>query len=434
MKRVARFTAFILGCVLTAGSTPAWAGENEMMDILIHKLVKKGVLSREDAREIKQEVAEESARMTKARAEEVKDTAKGMKGGAWLDKVKWKGDLRLRHETQKREPAVDRNRQRFRLRFGFVATPVDTLEVGVQLASGASGDPTSTNQSFSSSFDKKAIFIDQAYGKYTPWEGGSGLFSGLSLIGGKMENPLFTVSEGMVWDGDVTPEGVAVQLKAPDPVPGLDRILSVKPFLTAGAYAFSELSGDYGDPGLFVFQGGAEIALPMKMKLKTAGAYHEMTGVEGKQTSDITAASTRNTVERGYFRDDYDMVTFTNHLSLPKILGQPVSLRGDYVHNTGAKDDNGGWMAGLDVGKVTEKFGSWQTGYSYKRLESDAAFGAISDSDFGTGGTNHKGHILYASMGLNEWASVGLKYFRTDEIEGSQAHHDTFQADLQMKF
>jgi hypothetical protein len=128
------------------------------------------------------------------------------------------------------------------------------------------------------------------------------------------------------------------------------------------------------------------------------------------------------------------MATFTNELALPEILGQPVSLRGDYVHNTGASDDNGGWLAGVDVGKVTDKFGSWKAGYSYRRIEPDAAFGAITDSDFGTGGTNHKGHILYGSMGLNKHASVGLKYFRTDEIEGSQAHNDTLQADLQMKF
>lgn len=444
MKRVARFTAFILGCVLTAGSTPAWAGENEMMDILIHKLVKKGVLSREDAREIKQEVAEESVRMAKSRAEEVKDTAKGMKGGAWLDKVKWSGDLRLRHETQRREPAVDRNRERFRLRFGFVATPIDPLEVGVRLATGSSGDPTSTNQSFAATFDKKAIFVDQAYGKYTPWKGGSGPLSTFSAIGGKMENPFVTIPEGVVWDGDVTPEGVAVQWKAVDSLPILSSFLPTKLFINAGGFAISELSGDHGDPGLFGGQLGADIELPWKMVFQPAFAYYNFTGVDGIATSNVTAAPAGNTTSGGRFVSDYNIAALTGKLSLPEVFGQPVNFLADYTHNEDNQDrsglgdpnvdDDGAYSAGVQVGKVTEKFGSWQAFLFKKRVESDATFGAIADSDFGGGGTNHKGYILGASMGLNKWASIGLKYFRTDEIEGTQNRFDTFQADLQLKY
>ena len=37
-------------------------------------------------------------------------------------------------------------------------------------------------------------------------------------------------------------------------------------------------------------------------------------------------------------------------------------------------------------------------------------------------------------MGLNKWASAGVKYFRTDEVEGSQNRVDTFQADLNLKY
>jgi len=77
-----------------------------------------------------------------------------------------------------------------------------------------------------------------------------------------------------------------------------------------------------------------------------AGAYYEMTGIEGKRTSDVTNAPAGNTTQGGaaaaVFRHDYDMAAFTSKLALPEILGQPVTLLGDYVHNTGAQDDNGG--------------------------------------------------------------------------------------------
>ena len=423
MQRVISLVCAVL--VAVVGLTPpAWASENEMMDALIHKLVKKGVLTREDAREIREEVAEEAVVMAKARAAETKDTVKGMKGGSWLDKVTWGGDFRLRHETQKREPAQDRTRERMRLRFGFTATPTDELEIGVRLATGASGDPVSTNQSFSASFDKKAIFIDKAYATYRP-------LTWLSLTGGKMENPFQT--SDIVWDGDVTPEGAVVQWQMPG-----ER--TVRPFATVGAFQISELSADTGDPGLFAGQVGADVALPFGegWAWQPSVAYYDFTAIEAMRTSNVTNAPAGNSTDgataAARFRYDYDVLSVLNKVKLGQWFGAPVAAFGDWTTNGGAGDHNGAWQVGLGVGKVTDKFGSWKAGYAYKRLESDATFGALTDSDFGTGGTNHKGHIMGVTMGLNKYANVGLKYLRTDEIAGSQAHNDTFQADLQMKF
>lgn len=250
MIRASRWVATAAGLLLLI--RPAVASASEM-DILLKKLVQKGVLTEQEAREVRDEVAREVQQEKQAplaeepaapivSQEEVKEAVKGLPGGWWLSTVKWSGDLRLRHETQRREPATDRNRERFRLRFGFVARPWDPLEIGVRLATGASGDPVSTNQSFTSTFDKKSVFLDRAYAKYTPWDG-------LALTGGKMDNPFHTVSE-TVWDADVTPEGVAVQGWAPGG-------WAVQPFGNFGVFQVAELSGDAGDPGLFGVQGGA---------------------------------------------------------------------------------------------------------------------------------------------------------------------------------
>ena len=126
MRRAARFTAFILGCVLSAGPMPAWASET---DALLNKLVEKGILSGSEAQEVRNEMAQEAGPAAEARAVETKETAKKMAGGGWLDKVKWKGDLRLRFEEERKEPAADRVRERFRLRFGFVATQIGRAHV-----------------------------------------------------------------------------------------------------------------------------------------------------------------------------------------------------------------------------------------------------------------------------------------------------------------
>lgn len=447
MKRLTVFLALAgFGASLVFSPGRAWAGENERMDALIHKLVEKGVLTDEEAQAIRNEVTEESAKNAASRAAETKDTVKGMAGGSWVDKVKWSGDLRLRAETQMREPAVDRTRERFRLRFGFLAKPWDPLEIGVRLATGTAGDPLATNQSFGASFDKKAIFIDQAYGKYTPWKGGSGPLSGLSLIGGKMENPFATTPEGIVWDSDVTPEGAALQWKDPNPIPGLEKFLSVKPFVNGGAFQLSELSGDAGDPAIFGGQLGADINLLWNWVFQPSVAYYDFTAIQGSSTGNVTGGALGNTTTTGTkYAYDYNLTSLQGKLSTAELplLKQPVAFLADFTRNENDKssnpvlvspDDQIGCTVGMELGKVTEKFGSWKAFLFRKRVESDASLGALTDSDFGGGGTNHKGYILGAQMGLNKWASVGVKYFRADEVDGTQNRVDTLQADLQLKY
>ncbi len=423
-----RKTALLLITASLFLPVPAWASET---DILLKKLVQKGILTEKEAQEVKEEVKQEAAKGDSVRGSILRlrsgspRTAEPVASGvpAWIKQTQWSGDLRLRHETQRREPATDRNRERFRLRFGFVTQPWDPLEIGVRLSTGATGDPVSPMQSFGGTFDRKPVLLDRAYAKYTPWDW-------LSAIGGKMEIPFHTVSE-TVWDADVTPEGAAFHLRAPEEGP-------VKPFGNFGAFQISELTGDAGDPAVFGAQGGMEVKLPGGLSWKPSVAYYDFTAIQGTATANVTNSPAGNTtVTEGAaakFRDDFNLVALASTLSLPPVLKQPVSLFGEWTRNEAALDDDGAWAAGLEVGKLTEKLGSWKTFYFYKRLEPDAAFGAITDSDFGGGGTNHKGHRMGVQMGLNKWASLALTYIRTDEVEGAQNKVDTFQADANLKF
>ena len=438
MKKI--LSLFVLiGFVLIA---PAQAHAADR-DPLVKLLIKKGVITEGEVREMEaelaaQEKATSAAQPTAAPAKQEIQAAVKEVLPDWVKKTTWSGDLRLRHETQFRDPSVDRNRERFRLRFGFKAQPWNPLEIGVQLGTGTSGDPISNNQTFTSTFDKKAIFVDKAYAKYTPW-------SWVSFVGGKMDNPYRTTD--IVWDPDVTPEGVAIQMKSPGGIPGLKEWLAVRPFANVGAFPISELNTTKGHPAIYGFQGGADIDLPCGLVFQPSVGYYDFQRVKGMPTSTITGSPAGNTTftSGGVTRlaYDYNIVDILGRLTIPEFLGQPVALVGDYVFNTaysapdspaGKLDNKGAWQAGVEVGKVTEKFGSWKATYYFKRLESNAVFGALTDSDFGAGGTNHFGHILGVQMGLNKWASVGLKYYRTDEIIGSQNRNDTLQADLNLKY
>src|SRR5882724_6945777 len=79
-------------------------------------------------------------------------------GNNWVDSLKFGGDLRLRHDTlQEVGGPTDRNRERFRLRFGVTATIQDFM-AKFQMASGT-GSQLSANQTESGQFNQKALWI-----------------------------------------------------------------------------------------------------------------------------------------------------------------------------------------------------------------------------------------------------------------------------------
>src|SRR5258706_4779681 len=66
-------------------------------------------------------------------------------GNNWVDSIKFGGDIRLRHDTlQQAGGSTDRNRERFRLRFGLEATIQDVSAI-FRMASGT-GSPLLANQ------------------------------------------------------------------------------------------------------------------------------------------------------------------------------------------------------------------------------------------------------------------------------------------------
>ena len=87
MKQQAKWLAFILlGGLSLSCPRPAAASET---DALLNKLVQKGILSSEEAQEVRNEMAKESGPAAESRAADTKDVVKKMAGGTWLDTVKW---------------------------------------------------------------------------------------------------------------------------------------------------------------------------------------------------------------------------------------------------------------------------------------------------------------------------------------------------------
>lgn len=405
---------------LALGASDGFA---QSSDALIDKLVEKGVLSVTEGDELREEVDKDF------------NKAYSVKSGMpeWVTSLKLNGDVRGRYENfSDYGPLVDRHRFRYRLRFGAIANLTDNLEVGLRLTSsepasgGVGGDPISGNQTFQDNGSKKSVYIDLAYGKWSP----EYRHVGLSLTVGKMLNPF--VFSDMVFDQDYTPEGLAQEFRIKLPKDHTLRFI-------AGQFALDESSGSSNDPWLF----GAQIRLdsPWSEKIKTSlgvAALHlyRESALTTPAVPNQSSGNSRNAA--GALTERYNpvvvdaSVTYTLP-SFPMYAGPfPISVIGDFMHNPAASQNNDAYSFGAVIGKSGKK-GTWDLSYRYKVLEGDAWYEELPDSDFGaiyratgprntdgTGyrsGTNVRGHILKAGYSPYNAITFNVTYFITDLIQ-----------------
>jgi hypothetical protein len=365
------------------------------------------------------------------------------------DQLKFGGDLRVRHEDffNKGVNAVDRHRERFRLRFG-VTGQLQDFTAGFKIASGT-GEQTSTNQTFGNAFNQKGLYIDQAYVQWKALES-------LKLTGGRMPNPIWrTYSSDVMWDGDINPEGYAEQLT----LPAGDR-LSL--FANFAQLPINESSSSNGDPWVFAHQIGANTKLAedttARFGITYYGFINERKGVflstAAADSANIQEANTR-VAGSAQLASAFQIIDLTAELAT-HVGPLPLSVQGDYVKNMApgnallaAAKANGqtqGYQVGFVVGKAKTQ-GNWEFAYFRKWLQANATISDWADSDFGNGGTNRKGHIFWLAYAVRDYVTVQGKYFITSklnpELNSSTpfgATHNNFgdinrfQADVVVKF
>jgi hypothetical protein len=423
----------VLVGVLTACCLPGAASAESEVDILLNKLVDKGVLSNVEAGQIRREISETKEARNKELAKEIVPAS----ARNW----KWGGDIRLRDEIRNRQTTgADSHRTRIRFRYGAEGKVNDQLKAKFRIATGDTSDPISTNQTFNTNFLKKTIVLDLANLEYSPMLPSPD--TKLSIVGGIMENPLWTV-DPMVWDGDLSWDGFAFKASQK-----LGDAASV--FTNNGIFLLD--SDESEASALWVAQGGvaltpftsAEEELLKNLKLTTGVAWHDY---ENTFTSAANKAGTDPLTREG---DNVTCCEF-NQLNpsvelASSIGGVPFSFFGDWVRNLSVGRDNNGYAVGVKVGKATipwDLLRGWEAGYMFERLERDAVYDEFADSDFGGGGANRRGNVLWFTMATLKNSTFGVKmFFRQDQITNSGAgatlvrdfREDRIQLDWVTKF
>lgn len=333
---------------------------------------------------------------------------------SWTDSISFNGDFRPRYEAIDEDGLPDRDRGRFRIRVGMTADVNDDVNVIFRLASGGD-NPVSTNQTFDDGFSRKDIGIDLAYADWTPNDD-------LHVYVGKMKNPIHrTGSHALIWDSDLNPEGVAVAYE------------SGAFFGTAGTFFVEERSST-DDSLLLAVQGGMNFDLTDNDTLMVGIGYYDYTEAQGNRPFWIGLPFGNSVDANGNLLYDYNQVQgFAEYsTSLGKL---PLSFFVDYVQNTEVDVNDTGQAFGVRIGKTGEP-GTWQASWAWQELEADAVIATYTDSDFGGGGTDAKGHTIKGAYALSDNWTVGGTLFLNERglASGTPRDYTRLQLDLNFSF
>ena len=471
MKKLTEQKVFL--ALLAFASLSAFAGRAhaQSADVIIDKLVEKGILTVREGQDLREEADKNFSTAVQSKL--------GMPD--WVTGYKISGDFRARYDHISSDNAAftERERFRYRLRFGITVNMMDNLEAGFRLASGdpkgSAGNALSANSTMQDNFSKKNIYIDTAYGKWTPVNSGGW---NTAITVGKMDNPFsFTP---MVFDPDLTPEGVAVQSGW-----AINDKQSLS--LTGGVFVLDEEQLSASDP--FMYGGQFLWNSKWTEKFATSLGFGSFKIVGGEQLTVANVpynnqGNTRtifnqvvppnNTIQQLYVLQNrywpvildasatYTLDTF------PFTAGTfPIRVAGEFMQNAEANTKNQGFWVGVTFGKSGTKK-TWDLTYRYERLEADAWYDQLVDDDNGAfypgdvtvlggagggigaagyyGGTNVKGHMVKFNYSFTDSFTFTATCFITDliSLDGltpNQLVPDTktsaafrFMADVMWKF
>lgn len=410
----------------------------------------------------------------------------------WIRSVRWSGDLRVRGQgdlfasdnlpdtyvdflTVNDRGGIDRagraafinstedrERLRARVRIGLESDLGWGWTLATRIATGNLRDPVSTNQTLGNTGRRYQTGFDLAYLK---WYGNSATGRNvLNAWGGRIPNPW--LSTDLVWDQDLTFEGVALNYRL-----GLarDEPYSHFAFLTMGAFPIQEVELSSDDKWLY----GAQLGLDWKFgggsRARFAVAYYQFENIVGQRNSldddllDYTApqflqrgntlfnirnSSTDPNASLYALAADYHLLNATMAFDWQVSSLHRVALIADYVDNIGYDEAEvlartgfeidartKGYQAELNFGASSmARNGAWRAFVGYRYLQRDAVLDAFTDSDFHLGGTDAKGYFIGADYAFTQRVFGRLRYLSADEIDGQTLGIDVLQLDLNARF
>ncbi len=483
--------AFALSLMLIAA-----AAHGQDNGALLELLVKKGLITDQEADSVRADLVKEKAA----------NSAGKLKLSTPVTELELYGDARVRYEIRTAEAGppdtlsrpgdnTQRNRFRYRLRLGLRGILVDDWFFGLRLETSTSprstnitfGDDSGVNGPFSKDNDR--ISIGQAYFGYRG-------IRDLTLTAGKMQNPFITTS--MTWDSDINPEGLAEQWRHTFSFGGSGssggvqsmskdgktvvtaqstppQPITVDIFANFGQFVYDDTNpenpvgpapGNVPDRDAFLlgWQIGAKINFTKSVYLQLAPTLYNYTGTGDNFNTHFVGDPA--------FLNDSGSRVIPNQTGVNSLLvfdmpvefgwkfGQlPMRVFGDFAVNFEGDDraaaaghpDKGdqryAYQIGLGVGQLKETR-DWQLSAFYQHIEQFALDPNLVDSDIFDTRVNMEGFVLQGGYAISNAIFFNLTYGYGQQIDRSLGtggvgdgfslnplrKYSVFQTDLSVKF
>ncbi|MBX3594612.1 putative porin [Sphingomonas sp.] len=327
------------------------------------------------------------------------------------------GDLRVREEWN-RGAGRDRARAVLRARLRATYRGPSGFSAGAQLATGDPDDPNSADVTLGNFADDLMVSLDQAWIRYQ--------HGGVAISAGKF--PLPFARTDMVWDGDVSPQGLGATLSMP--------LAGLRTDARLLWFAVDESAGGRDSDML-----GGQLSLatpadaPVTARLAGSYYHYRLNSVAGADAGDFRG----NLVSGGRYRSQFHLAELLATVEY-RGLGDrwPVSLTGDVVRNFGATvPGDSGIYAELAAGRAA-RAGDWRMAYQFGRVEVDAVLAAFSHDNIDLS-TNYLLHGLVLSHIPRSGLAVELDWYRYRPLDpayttGSLAWRDRVRLNLMVSF
>jgi hypothetical protein len=229
----------------------------------------------------------------------------------------------------------DRQRTRFRLRFGAELDLDDHFTLGIRLGTGDSNNPVSGNQSFGGTnlgqggnfsqqggnFSKYAIWLDRAFLRWEPTES-------VSMSIGRFDNPFFSTTA--IYSDDLGFDGLVFQAHH-------EISDGIEPFLTIGSFPVFNTDLQFAsnqpvkfesrDKWLNAGQIGVNWKINKDWNLKIGTAYYDFRNIEGVLSTPYVPRNAEDPGDTDHSRPSFAQKGNT-YMALRRILPDPTNGNG----------------------------------------------------------------------------------------------------------
>ena len=434
--------AFAFAGVLALGLGAARAQTDSA---LVDALVKKGVLSDQEAKEI---------RASEAKAYSATPASK-LALSDHVSQLKLYGDARFRYEyideTAQNSaassapghlgPHLITNRSRYRVRLGADYTFNENFKAGFELETNSAAD--SSNQTFGSQFGKASINVGLVYLQWKPADW-------ITLTGGKQRNPLYTTD--LVWDPDVNPEGGSEVLTF-NPTDNLSVGLIAGQFDYAENANFNLNPTPSSSVWMFVEQIPVQFNFNKDTFVKVVPTFTSYMGgginigndyISSSSGAAATGGGSAVTFASNYATNDLNIIGAPGEVDW-KIGKVPMRFYWDVAMNLDGHDrvqdvylgngqtlpnaggitaaqvtatqdanrdltDNVAWMAGVQAG-LNKKKGDWMVKADFRQIGLGSVDPNINDSDWGESFLNTQGIRIASSYNFTDFLLGTITYY-----------------------